>query len=82
MHRDDLENVKLILTILLNYILPLADTVSHDNVIREFEYTMVTAYLSKGMHTVRAQQNKIATLKFNDFNLGDCKNHSMLTPYK
>ena len=28
------------------------------------------------------QQDKIATLKFNDFNLGDRKNYSMLSPYK
>jgi hypothetical protein len=43
---------------------------------------MVTAYLPKGIHTVLAQQDKITTLKFNNFNLGDYKNHSMLTPYK
>jgi hypothetical protein len=43
---------------------------------------MVTVYLLKGIHTIRAQQDKIATFKFRDFNLGDCKNHSMLTPYK
>jgi hypothetical protein len=56
--------------------------VSRDSVPRDFEYTMVTAYLPKGIHAVRAQQDKITTLKFNDFNLGDRKNHSMLTPYK
>jgi hypothetical protein len=81
-HRDDLENAKLIPTILPDYIPPLAGTVSHDSVPRDFEYTMVTAYLPKGIHAVRAQQDKITTLKFNDFNLGDRKNHSMLTPYK
>jgi hypothetical protein len=43
---------------------------------------MITAYLPKGIHAVRAQQDKIAALKFSDFNLGDCKNYSMLTPYK
>jgi hypothetical protein len=81
-HRDDLENVKLILTILPNYILPLADAVSHDSVPRYFEYTMVTAYLPKGICAIQAQQDKVATLKFNEFNLGDCKNHNMLTSYK
>jgi hypothetical protein len=81
-HRDDIENVKIILTILPDYILPLADTVSHDSVLRYFDYTMVTAYLLKGIRIVRAQQDKITTLKFIDFNLGDCKNHNMLTPYK
>jgi hypothetical protein len=43
---------------------------------------MVTAYLPKGIHVVRSQQDKITTLKFNDFNLRDHKNHSMLTLYK
>jgi hypothetical protein len=81
-HRDDLENVKLIPTILPDYIPPLAGAVSRDSVPRDFEYTMVTAYLPKGIRVVRAQQDKIAALKFNDFNLGDRKNHSMLTPYK
>ena len=43
---------------------------------------MVTVYLPKGIHTVRVQQEKIATLRFNDFNLGDHKNYSMLSLYK
>jgi hypothetical protein len=81
-HRDDLANAKLILTIFLDYIPSLAGTVSRDSVPRDFEYTMVTAYLLKGIHIVRAQQEKIATLKFNDFNLGDRKNYNMLTLYK
>jgi hypothetical protein len=81
-HRDDLENAKLIPTILPNHILPLVGVVSLDSVPRDFDYTMVTAYLSKGIHAIRAHQDKIATLKFNDFNLGDLKNHSMLTSYK
>ena len=81
-HRDDLENTKLIPTILPNYILPLASAVSHDSVPRDIDYTMVTAYLPKGIHIVRAQQDKIAVLKFSDFNLGDRKNYSMLTLYK
>jgi hypothetical protein len=55
---------------------------SRDSVPRYFEYTMVTTYLPKGIHTVRAQQNKITALKFSDFNLGDRKNYNMLTPYK
>jgi hypothetical protein len=81
-HRDDLANVKLIPTILPDYISPLAGVVSRDSVPRDFDYTMITAYLPKGIHTVRAQQNKITTLKFNEFNLGDQKNYNMLTPYK
>jgi hypothetical protein len=81
-YRDDLANAKLILNILPDYILPLAGTVSCDSVPRDFEYTMVIAYLLKGIHAVRTQQDKIATLKFSDFNLGDCKNYNMLAPYK
>jgi hypothetical protein len=81
-HRDDLANAKLIPTILSNYIPPLAGVVSQDSVPREFKYTMVTAYLSKGIHAVCTQQDKITTLKFSDFNLGDRKNYSMLAPYK
>jgi hypothetical protein len=81
-HRDDLENVKLIPTIFPDYIPPLASAVSRDSVPRDFEYTMVTVYLPKGIHTVQAQQDKIAALKFSDFNLGDRKNYSMLAPYK
>jgi hypothetical protein len=81
-HRDDLENAKLISTILTNYIQPLAGAVSRDSVPRYFEYTMVTTYLPKGIRAVRVQQDKIVALKFNDFNLEDCKNYSMLAPYK
>jgi hypothetical protein len=43
---------------------------------------MVIAYLLKGIRAVRARQDNIAALKFNDFNLGDHKNHRMLAPYK
>jgi hypothetical protein len=81
-HRDDLANVKLILTILPDYILPLVGTVSRDSVPRDFNYTMDTAYLLKGIRAVRKQQDKIARLKFNNFSLGDCKNYNMLTLYK
>ena len=81
-HRDDLENTKIILTIFPDYIPPLAGMVSRDSVPRDFDYTMVTVYLPKGICVVRVQQDKIAMLKFNDFNLGDRKNHSILTSYK
>jgi hypothetical protein len=77
-----LENAKLILTIFPDYIPPLASTVICDSVPRDFDYTLVTAYLTKGIHVVRTQQDNIATLKLNDFNLGDRKNHSMLTPHR
>jgi hypothetical protein len=81
-HRDDLANVKLIPTILPNHIPPLASAVSRDSVPRDFDYTLVTAYLPKGICIVRTQQDKIATLKFNEFNLGDRKNHNMLAPHR
>jgi hypothetical protein len=51
-HRDGLENVKLIPTILPDYVLPLASAMSRDSVPRYFEYTMVTAYLPKGIRAV------------------------------
>jgi hypothetical protein len=81
-HRDHLANVKIISTILPNYILPLVGAMSHDYVPREFDYTMVTACLPKGIRAVRMQQDKIATLNFSDFNLGDRNNYNMLDPYK
>jgi hypothetical protein len=81
-HRDALVKVKLIPTILPNYIPPLASVVSRDSVPRDFDYTMVTAYLPKGIRAIRMQQDKIETLKFNDFNLGNRKYYSMITPHR
>jgi hypothetical protein len=81
-HRDDLGNVKLIPNILPDYIPPLTDMVSRDSVPRDFDYTIVTVYLPKGIRAVRTQHDNIVTLNFSDFNLGDHKNHSMLAPYK
>jgi hypothetical protein len=49
---------------------------------RDFEYELVIAYLLKGIRAVRADQEKIATLKFSDFNLGDRKFYNMLSPHK
>jgi hypothetical protein len=54
-HKDDLENVKLIPSILPKYIPPLAGTVNHHSVPRDFEYTMVTLYLPKGIHPARIE---------------------------
>jgi hypothetical protein len=79
-HKDDLANVKLILTIFLDYILPLAGVVNRDSVPKDFEYTMVTAYLPKGIHAVQTKQDKITALKFNNFNLRDRKIYGMLAP--
>jgi len=49
---DDLVNAKLTPYILLKYILPLASAVSHDSVLRDLDYTLITAYLPKGIHGV------------------------------
>jgi hypothetical protein len=76
-HRDDLVNAKLIPSVLPDYIPPLAGVVSHDNVPRDFEYTLITAYLPKGIRAVGPQLGLIPDLKINDFNLGDRKNYAL-----
>jgi hypothetical protein len=81
-HKDNLANEKWIPTIFPDYIPPLAGVVNRDNVPTEFEYTMVTTYLPKGIHTVQAEHDKITVLKFSDFNLRDRNIYAMLTPYK
>jgi hypothetical protein len=75
-------NVKLIPSILPDYIPPLAGAVSHDSVPRDFDYTVITAYLPKGIRAVRPQLERILMLKISDYNLGDHKIYGMLTPYK
>jgi hypothetical protein len=80
-HRDDLANAKLILTILPTYIPPLSGAVNRDSMPRYFEYTLVTTNLSKGIHAVRAYQDKIGALKCNDLNLGNQKVYKMLAPH-
>jgi hypothetical protein len=60
----------------------LAGVVNHDNIPWDFEYTLITAYISKGIHVVGTQLGQIPTLKNNDFNLGDRKNHTMFTPHR
>jgi hypothetical protein len=81
-HRDDLTNAKLIPSILLAYLPPLSGAINHDNVPREFKYAVIIAYLPKGVRAVRADQDKLATLKFSDFNLEDWKAYNMLAPHK
>jgi hypothetical protein len=51
-HCDDLANAKQIPSVLPDYIPPLAGTINRDSVPRDFEYTLITAYLLKGIHTV------------------------------
>jgi hypothetical protein len=81
-HKNDVASVKLVPSILPAYIPPLSGVINRDSVPRDFEYTLVTAYLPKGVRAVHVDQDKIAALKFSDFNLGDRKVYSMLSPYK
>jgi hypothetical protein len=81
-NHDELVNVKLIPSILPIYIPPLAGIVSHDSVPRDFDYTIITVYLPKGICVVRPHLERIPTLKINDYNLGYQKSYGMLTPYK
>jgi hypothetical protein len=81
-HGDDLANAKLIPSTLPNYILPLASAMNRDSIPRDFEYTLVTAYLPKGIQTGKPQSDKIMTLKIKEFNLGDSKNFKMLYPHR
>jgi hypothetical protein len=52
--------------------------VSRDNIPWDLEYTLIIAYLPKGIHAVGPQLRLIPTLNFSDFNLGDKKNYAML----
>jgi hypothetical protein len=72
----------MILSILLAYLPPLSSAINQDSVPREFEYTLVTTYLPKGIHIVHVNQDKTTLLKFSDFNLRDRKVYNMLTPHK
>jgi hypothetical protein len=75
-------NAKLIPSILPDYLPPLSGAINCDSVPREFEYALVTAYLPKGIHALRVDQDKIAALKFSDFNLGDRKVYNILALHK
>ena len=81
-HRDDIANAKIIPCILPTYLPPLSSAINRDSVPRDFEYTLITAYLPKGVRVVRADQDKLATLKFSDFNLRGRKVYNMLAPHK
>jgi hypothetical protein len=52
-HKDDIANAKLVPSILPAYIPPLSGEINRDSVPRDFEYTLVTAYLPKGVRTYR-----------------------------
>jgi hypothetical protein len=81
-NKDDISNTKLVPSILPAYIPPLSGDINRDNVPRDFEFTLVTTYLLKGVHTYRTDQDKVIALRFCDFNLGDRKVYSMLALHK
>jgi hypothetical protein len=56
--------------------------VSRDSVLRDFEYTLITAYLPKGIHAVGPQLGLILALKISDLNLDDRNNYAMLAPHR
>jgi hypothetical protein len=56
--------------------------VNRDSIPRDFECTLVTVYLPKGIQIGKPQSDKIMTLKINEFNLGDSKNFEMLYPHR
>jgi hypothetical protein len=72
-HKDDIANAKLVPSILPTYIPPLSGEINKDIVPRDFEYTLVTAYLPKGVCIYCVDQDKVTVLTFCDFNLGDHK---------
>jgi hypothetical protein len=74
--------VKKIPSILLEYIPLLASVVNHDRIPHDYEYTLIIAYIPKGIHVVGSQLGQIPLLKNNDFNLGDRNNYAMLPPHK
>jgi hypothetical protein len=51
-HHNDLANAKLVLSILPDYIPPLDGIVSRDSVPRDFDYTLIIAYLPKEIRVV------------------------------
>jgi hypothetical protein len=81
-HRNNVVNVKLLPTILPYYIPPLSGEINKDTVPKDFEYTLVTAYLLKGVHTYCENQDKVTALKFYNFKLVGRKAYSMLAPSK
>jgi hypothetical protein len=59
----------------------LASAVSCDNVPRYFEYTLIIAYLPKGIGAVGPQLGLIPAFKISDFNLSNINNYAMLAPH-
>ena len=81
-HKHDMSNVKLVPSMPPAYIPPLSSAINRDSVPRDFEYTLVMAYLPKGVRIVCTDHDRITALKFSEFNLGDRKVYKTLAPYK
>jgi hypothetical protein len=79
---DDITNDNLILSILPTYLPPLSSAINRDSVPHEFEYALITVYLTKEVRAILVDQDKLTALKFSDFNLDERKAYSMLTPHK
>jgi hypothetical protein len=60
----------------------LVSAVNCDSIPRDFEYTLITAYIPKGIHVVGPQLGQIPALKNNNFNLDDRKNYTMLANHR
>jgi hypothetical protein len=56
--------------------------VNCNNIPWDFEYTLITVYIPKGIRVVGSQLGQIPLLKNSDFNLGDRKNYSMLALHR
>jgi hypothetical protein len=56
--------------------------VNHENIPLDFEYTLLTTYIPKGIHIVAPQLGHILALRNNDFNLGDRKKYVMLSLHR
>jgi hypothetical protein len=81
-HRSDLANAKQIPSILCEYIFPLDDVVNHGSIPHDFEYSVFTTYIPKGICIVGSHLGQIPLLKHNDFNLGNRKNYATLAPHR
>jgi hypothetical protein len=80
-HHNDMANVKKIVLDLPYFILPLVGIVGCDNISRDFEYTLITTYILKGICIVGPQLGQIPALKNNEFNFRDRRNYVMLAPH-
>jgi hypothetical protein len=81
-HHNDMAKTNQIPLVLPDYISPLDGTVSRDSVQRDFDYTLITVYLPKGICAVGPHLGLIPSLKINDFNLGYRQNYVMLSPHR